>query len=144
MHRERRDALGCDVVRGHVSHPPYVPYPRRARTPRRRLVTAQRRRGLTRAIRGKWPRQVALIHQPTHRLWRAIGRRSGARRRPCPGLSTCASGTGMTPPTPTDLPRAYKEAPTVPRAHARPPRATAVPPLAPPVYISLQSTLPLP
>jgi hypothetical protein len=36
MHRERRDALGRDVVRDHVGHPPYVPYSRRARTPRRR------------------------------------------------------------------------------------------------------------
>jgi hypothetical protein len=35
MHRERRDALGRDVVRGHVGHPPYVSYPRWARTPRR-------------------------------------------------------------------------------------------------------------
>jgi hypothetical protein len=85
------------------------------------------------------PRQVALIHRPTHRLWRAIGRRSGARRRPCPGLSTRASGTGVTPPTPTDLPRAYKPAPAAPRAHAPPPRATAVLPLAPPVRTSLQS-----
>jgi hypothetical protein len=86
------------------------------------------------------PRQVALIHRPAHRPWRAIGRRSGARRRPCPDLSTRASGTGVTPPTPTDLPRANKPAPAAPRAHAHPPRAAAVTPLAPPVRTSLQST----
>jgi hypothetical protein len=84
-------------------------------------------------------RQVALIHRPAHRPWRAIGRRSGARRRPCPSLSTRASGTDMTSPTPTDLPCAYKPAPAAPRAHPHPPRATAVPPLAPPVRTSLQS-----
>jgi hypothetical protein len=38
-----------------------------------------------------------------------------------PGLPTHASGTGVTLPTPTDLPRAYKPAPAVPRAHALPP-----------------------
>jgi hypothetical protein len=85
------------------------------------------------------PRQVVLIHRPAHCLWRAIGRRSGVHRRPCPGLSMRASGTSVTPPTPTYLPRAYKLAPAAPRAHAHPPRATAVPPLAPPVRTSLQS-----
>jgi hypothetical protein len=33
------------------------------------------------------------------------------------GLPTHASGTGTSLPTPTDLPRAYKPAPAVPRAH---------------------------
>jgi hypothetical protein len=37
-----------------------------------------------RAVRGKWLGQVALIRQPAHRPRRAIGRRSGSRRRPCP------------------------------------------------------------
>jgi hypothetical protein len=32
---ERRSTLYCDVERGHVGKPPYAPYPRRARTPRR-------------------------------------------------------------------------------------------------------------
>jgi hypothetical protein len=36
------------------------------------------------------PRQVVSIHWPAHRPWRAFGRRSGARRRPCRDLSTCA------------------------------------------------------
>jgi hypothetical protein len=41
---------------------------------------------------------------------------------------------------PTDLLRAYKPALAAPRVHAHPPRATVVPPLAPPVRTSLQST----
>jgi hypothetical protein len=36
------------------------------------------------------PRQVALIHRPAHCPWRAIGRRSDARRRPSRDLSTRA------------------------------------------------------
>jgi hypothetical protein len=84
------------------------------------------------------PREVALIHRPAHRQWRAIGRRSDTHRRPCPRpLHMCK--WHLTSPTPTDLPRAYKPAPAAPRAHAHPPRATAVPPLALPVRTSLQS-----
>jgi hypothetical protein len=37
-----------------------------------------------RAVRGKWLGQVALIRRLVHRPRRAIGRRSGAHRRPCP------------------------------------------------------------
>jgi hypothetical protein len=129
-------------VRGHVGHPPYASYPRRALTPRRR-----RDRRSLRSVGGdspvpsvaSGPRQVVLIHRPAHRPWRAIGRQSGARRRPCPGPSMCASGTGVTPPTPTDLPRAYKPAPSHSSRARASARATAIPPLAPPVRTSLQS-----
>jgi hypothetical protein len=86
------------------------------------------------------PRQVALIHQPTHRPWRAIGRRSGARRRPCPRPLHACKWHQCDPTGPTDLPRAYKPVPAVPHAHAHLLRAIAVPPLAPPVRTSLQST----
>jgi hypothetical protein len=61
-----------------------------------------------------------------------------------PGLSTRASGISVTPPTPTDLPRAYKPAPAVPRAHAQPPEPPPLPPLALPVCFSLQPKLQLP
>jgi hypothetical protein len=89
--RERRDAPCRDVVRGHVGKPPYAPYPRRARTPRHRsdhrsLRCASGSSPVPSVESG--PRQVASIHRPAHRPWRAIGRRSGARRRPCRDLST--------------------------------------------------------
>jgi hypothetical protein len=129
-------------VRCHVGHPPYTPYPRRACTPRHRSDCRS-----LRCAGGSTPepsvesgsRQVALINWPAHHPWRAIGRHWHVVGH-APGLSTCGSGTGVTPPTPTDLPHAYKPAPAAPRAHAHRHRGTAVPPLALPVRTSLQST----
>jgi hypothetical protein len=134
-------------VRGHVGHPPYAPYPRRARTSRRRSDHRSLRcTGGSTPVPSvaSGPCKVALIHRPAHCPWRAICRRSGARRRPCPRPLHACKWHQCDPPTPTKLPRAYIPAPAVPRVHAHPPRATAVPPLAPPVCTSLQSTPPLP
>jgi hypothetical protein len=78
------------------------------------LVTTQRRRPPTHAVRGKWLGQVARIRRPAHRPWRAIPGHAL-------GLPTRASGTGTSLPTPTDLPCAYKPAPAVPYAHTFPP-----------------------
>jgi hypothetical protein len=74
-------------VCGHVGNPPYAPYPCRARTPRHQsdrwsLCCAGRSTPVPFVASG--PRLVVLIHQPAYCPWRAIGRRSGARRRPCP------------------------------------------------------------
>jgi hypothetical protein len=94
--------------RARPRRPPVVrAVPRRARTPRHRsdhrsLRSAGGDSPVPSVASG--PRQVVLIHRPAHRPWRAISRRSGARRRPCPGLSTRASGTGVTPPTPNQPP----------------------------------------
>jgi hypothetical protein len=44
--------------------------------------------------------EVAPIHRPAHRPWRAIGPRSDAHRRPCCGLSTRVCVTGVTPLAP--------------------------------------------
>jgi hypothetical protein len=100
---ERRSALCRDVARGHVGTPPYVSYPRRARTPRRRSDHRSLRcdggnSPVTPVASG--PCQVAPIHRPAHRPWHAIGRRSDACRRPCCGLSTRACVTGVTPLAP--------------------------------------------
>jgi hypothetical protein len=124
QHRERRDAFGRDVVRGHVGHPPYAPYPLRARTPRRRCDCWSLRSAGEHSL-------VPSVASGCDR-WRWSASRRTARGAPlaagaahvaghAPGLPTRASGTGVTPPTPTDLPRAYKPAPAVPRTHALPP-----------------------
>jgi hypothetical protein len=126
------------------------------RTRRTRVGRARRGTGVT-AGHCAAPAGAHPCHpwQVGHARWRLSTGRRTARGAPlaagaahvaghAPGPSTRASGTSMTPPTPTDLPCANKPAPAVPRAHAHPPRATAVPPLAPPVCTSLQSTPPLP
>jgi hypothetical protein len=120
-----RDALCRDVVRGHVGHPPYVPYPRQARTQRRRsdrwsLLSAGGDSPVPSVASG--PRQVALIHRPAHRSWRAIGRRSGARRRLCPRpLHACKwHQRDPTYPRPTS-PALISQPRVAPRAHAHQP-----------------------
>jgi hypothetical protein len=84
-----------------------MPYPHRARTPRRRsnhrsLCCGGGSLPVTPVASG--PRQVAPIHRTAHRSWRAIGRRSDARCRPCRGFSTRACVTGMTPLAPNRPP----------------------------------------
>jgi hypothetical protein len=126
QHRERRNAFGRDVVRGHVSHPPYAPYPLRACKPRRRCdrwsLRSAGEHALEPSVASGWAR------------WRGSAGRRTVRGAPlaagaahvaghAPGPHTCASGTSVTPPTPTDLPRAYKRAPAIPRAHAPPPES---------------------
>jgi hypothetical protein len=127
MPQERRDAPCRDVVHGHIGKPPYAPYPRQACTPRRRsdrwsLRCAGGSSPVASVASG--PCQVASIHRPAHRLWCAIGRRSGARRRPSRVLSTRARvvvGTSLAanrPLAPT--------APAYPCAHAHPPPSLVV------------------
>jgi hypothetical protein len=124
QHRERQDAFERDIMRGHVGHPPYTPYPLRVHTPRRWC--------------DRWSLRSASEHSLEPSVasgcarWRGSAGRRTARGAPlatgaahvaghAPGLPTHASVTGVTPPTPTDLPCAYKRAPAVPRAHALPP-----------------------
>jgi hypothetical protein len=101
-----------------------VPYPLRACTPRRRC--------------DRWSLRSASEHPHVLSVasgwarWRASAGRRIVRGAPLAGgaahftghalgLPTRASGTGTSLPTPTDLPRAYKPDPAVPRAHAFPP-----------------------
>jgi hypothetical protein len=111
QHRERRNAFERDVVHGHVGHPTYAPYPLRARTPRRQCDRWSLRNAgehaLEPSVASGWAR------------WRGSAGRSSVRGAPlaagaahvaghAPGPRTRASGTGVTPPTLPDLPRAYK------------------------------------
>jgi hypothetical protein len=117
------------IERGHVGKPPYAPYPRRLRSPRRRsdhrsLCCDGGSSPVTVVASG--PHQVVPIHRSAHRPWRPIGRRSGARRRPCSDPSAHGCVTGVTPLAPTDLPRVYKPV-LDPAARARTlPPSTAV------------------
>jgi hypothetical protein len=120
-----RDALCRDVVRGHVGHPPYAPYPHRARTPRRRsdrrsMRSASGDSPMSSVASG--PRQVALIHRPAHRPWRAIGCRSGTRRRPCPRPLHACKWHRRDPTYPQPTFRALiSQPPVAPRAHVHQP-----------------------
>jgi hypothetical protein len=86
------------------------------------------------------PRQVASIHRPAHRPWCAIGRRSGARRRPSRDLSTRARVIVVTSLAPNRPPAPIKTRPgrsSRARAPTTEPRRS---PLAPPVRTSFPST----
>jgi hypothetical protein len=133
--RERRSTLYCDIARGHVGAPPYVPYPHRARTARRRsdhrslcCVSVNSPVTFMASDRARWRQSTGPAHHPR----RAIGRRGDARRRPCRGLSTHACVTGVTPPTHNrPSPTISRPPRPLPRAHAQPPPKLRRPPLAP-------------
>jgi hypothetical protein len=119
----------CDVVRGHVGTPPYVPYLRRARTPRhwsdhRSWHNVGVNSPVTSVASGSW--QVAPIHQTGAHPRRAIGRRGDARRRPHRGLSTRACVTGVTSPLHNrPSPTISRPPRPLPRAHTQPPPSSA-------------------
>jgi hypothetical protein len=101
-------------MRVHVGNPPYALYPRRARTPRHRsdcwsLRCAGGSTPVPSVASG--PHQVAPIHRSAHRPWRAIGRRSGARRRPSHDLSTRARVVVVTSLVPNRPPAPMKTRP---------------------------------
>jgi hypothetical protein len=111
-----------------------------AEAPERPLVTALRRRELTRVVRGKWaePGGVDPLAgaPPMARHWPP----ERPRRRPCRDLSTCAWVTVVTSLVPNRPPAPTKTCPggsSRARAPATEPRR---PPLAPPVWTSLLPT----
>jgi hypothetical protein len=126
--RERRSALCRDVERGHVGKPPYAPYPRRARTPRRRSDHRSLRcdgGSLPVTAVASGPRQVAPIHRPAllvARHWPPERRTSPAMS--CPLYACVCHRRDPTSPQPTS--RAYLSlSSALPLAHA--PRHRAPP-----------------
>jgi hypothetical protein len=124
QHRERRDAFGRDVVRGHVGH---------RRTRRTRFGHARRGAGVTAS------HCAALSTTHACRPWQVAGPGgvdlpAGAppaachwppERRTSPAMPSASLHVQVAParpylPQPT-FPRAYKPVPAVPRVHAFPP-----------------------
>jgi hypothetical protein len=83
---------------------------------------------------------VASIHRPAHRPWRAIGRRSGARRQPSRDLSTHARVVVVTSLAPNRPPAPIKTRPSRSSRARAPATEPRRPPLAPPVRTSFLST----